>query len=356
MKRVLLVLCMCLLVGCGSNNTENDVNEEELTHDVENVVDSVTEDDTFEMLLEIHDHETEEDIFITVYSNGDLEEEIKDQNNNEVILFESREVDKITVLETMNEIIDEHKGMNLKKDISDDSMVDGGLTYITLTLNNRVHRFGGSGATHSDSKMGQRYNAIYDAIMTLYNSSVLVVEVDEDVTVEETVNETVDEVDQETTSGVIESYGLFSVESVVASSELYETYSGGTIYNYASNVLDSDRTTAWCESIKGHGIGEWLLFESDSQGYIYDISLINGYVKKETLYQMNDRLKKAVLTFDDGTTLDIEFEDQNLELQTIYFDEPVLTKTVMLTISEVYPGDDYPDLCITEVMFNQGQE
>lgn len=171
--------------------------------------------------------------------------------------------------------------------------------------------------------------------------------------VKETKNE--DSVDKVLVEKKVEVFPDFIVnrDKTSASSELYENYSGGTIYNYASNVHDADSTTAWVEDLPGTGIGEWISFESDQEGYVRSISLINGYSKTSKLYYLNDRLAKFRLEFSDGSYRDYEVNDDDLTMQTIVFDQAILTKSVKLIIKDVYSGSDYADCCITEVYFNK---
>lgn len=143
-----------------------------------------------------------------------------------------------------------------------------------------------------------------------------------------------------------------TTEATTASSELYENYNGGTIYNYAKNVLDGDKKTAWVEDLKGPGIGEWLYFEGAGSGYIESISIVNGYTKSDKLYAMNDRLATFRLIFSDGSFQDFSLEDNNMDYQTVKLDEPVVTEFVTLMITGLYSGSDYPDCCITEIKFN----
>jgi len=178
--------------------------------------------------------------------------------------------------------------------------------------------------------------------------------------VEETPVENIDEPsEQEIEENKVEDieiieYPAFQVDSdkIYASSYFVEVYSGGTVYNYPENTVDNDVKTGWCEDIKGHGIGEWIMFEGLELGEVNSISIINGYSKSEKLFDWNDRVKKALLEFSDGTNEIVEFQDGIITLQTVKFSDVHLTSSIKLTILEIYPGSKYADCCITEVRFN----
>lgn len=149
-------------------------------------------------------------------------------------------------------------------------------------------------------------------------------------------------------------YPDFSIdpEQIYGSSYFVEVYSGGEVRNEPICVVDGDVKTGWCEDIKGHGIGEWLLFDGNELKSFHSVSVINGYAKSEKLYYLNDRLKKASLTFSDGSFEIIEFEDGILTMQEVVLKEVHVSTSVKLTILEVYPGSDYADCYINEVRFN----
>lgn len=152
----------------------------------------------------------------------------------------------------------------------------------------------------------------------------------------------------------LKQYGDFkmSEDNIYASSEFFEVWSGGTIYNYAINVFDDNPKTGWVENVKGEGIGEWIAFDSEEIGYVHSISIINGYTKSSDLFYWNDRLKRFKLTFSDGSTQNFTLMDDRFDFQKIDLKEPVLTDSVKLTILEVYPGSKYSDCYITEIRIN----
>lgn len=159
------------------------------------------------------------------------------------------------------------------------------------------------------------------------------------------------------------------IESIRVSSTLDPQ--GSSDYSI-SNLLDMDFTTAWVEGSGGDGTGEWI--EIDLGGFsVAYIGILNGYTKDENTYFGNSRVREVgyELTYDQeessysyfsgdvGEIVDLtdtpwtEFDDNNFYqfVQTIYssgMEKPI--KKIRLEILDVYPGDDYDDLCITELI------
>ncbi len=113
--------------------------------------------------------------------------------------------------------------------------------------------------------------------------------------------------------------------------------------------------TAWCEGVKGSGLGEWIKFdfaESDLFGStinIYRILIINGLAASKELYFANNRVKKLEVEFSEGEKRIIELKDGILDYQSFVFH--IKAKWVKLTILEVYKGKKYDDTCISEIDF-----
>ncbi len=145
--------------------------------------------------------------------------------------------------------------------------------------------------------------------------------------------------------------------------------------NYrAKNLMDGDPDTAWCEGKPGHGIGEWVEFyiPKDAKQYVtcryYGVALTQGYLKQQTTFENNGRLKEVRLTecgeeepfatahFNDTQRHDLAVDVikiQNYQnpqvlrfMNKIRDDQPVCLR---LTIDKVYKGKKFEDTCISEV-------
>lgn len=120
-------------------------------------------------------------------------------------------------------------------------------------------------------------------------------------------------------------------------------------------TTDKDNSTAWLEGVKGDGINEWIEFSADTDQYVSGFILYNGYQKNKTTYINNGKVKKILLTFSDGSTLEYELPVQNFEESqkgnTIKFVEQIKTKSIRFTITEVDKGAYYDDTAINEIEF-----
>ncbi|MGB4269481.1 MAG: hypothetical protein WBK20_09895 [Spirochaetota bacterium] len=120
-------------------------------------------------------------------------------------------------------------------------------------------------------------------------------------------------------------------------------------------AADNKITTAWCEGVKGDGIGEWIKFDLDMWDphdrifNIYRVLIVNGVAASKELYYANNRVKKLQLEFSEGQKKIIELRDGVLDYQIFV----VHTKAewVRMRILEVYKGKKYDDTCISEVEF-----
>lgn len=121
-------------------------------------------------------------------------------------------------------------------------------------------------------------------------------------------------------------------------------------------TLDGKLDTAWLEGAKGNGIGEWISYSSETEQTISSIIIYNGYLKNNTTYLNNGRMKKFSLEFSDGTILTydiakVTFNESKKGFE-INFDTPIVTSLVKLTVLDVYNGAYYSDLAISEISFN----
>ena len=139
-----------------------------------------------------------------------------------------------------------------------------------------------------------------------------------------------------------------------------------------SNLLDMDFTTAWVEGSSGDGTGEWIEIDLSEFSVAY-IGIMNGYTKDESTYYENSRVREVgiELTYDQEESsysyysgdiaeivdlADIPWtgvDDSNffIFVQSIYssgMEKPI--SKIRLEILDIYPGDDYDDLCITELI------
>jgi len=114
------------------------------------------------------------------------------------------------------------------------------------------------------------------------------------------------------------------------------------------NVIDGLGSTGWVEGKDDYGIGEKLVFESDSKVKVNHIILENGYHKSEVLYGANGRVKDLRVKVDDGRLFDFTLPDHMLTID-LEFGEDVVTKSLEFEIISVYPGGKYTDTVISSI-------
>ena len=128
--------------------------------------------------------------------------------------------------------------------------------------------------------------------------------------------------------------------------------------NYqAKSANDLSYKTAWVEGKSDEGIGEFLEFYfKNNSPRITEIIISNGYMKSETAWKNNNRLKKlrlkvngksfGILNLEDSKT------DQIFELGTFGRNKNGKDLILKFEILEVYKGDKYNDTAITEIYFS----
>lgn len=127
--------------------------------------------------------------------------------------------------------------------------------------------------------------------------------------------------------------------------------------NYESNNLhDFNYKTVWSEGNSSFGIGETINFKFPKNNpRIHTIIITNGYVKSNLLYKNNSRVKKFKVNVNNDFSFYLNLEDISSN-QYFYFKE-IGGKYqsdwfIEFEILDVYKGDKYNDVVITEINFN----
>ncbi|MGE5581086.1 MAG: NADase-type glycan-binding domain-containing protein [Bacillota bacterium] len=120
----------------------------------------------------------------------------------------------------------------------------------------------------------------------------------------------------------------------------------------AYNLIDGDPKTAWVPTGNKSGIGEWVEFSFDEPMQVNSLNLTNGYAKSDESFTRNNRIKTVILEFGDGSKSKVTLKDTS-KPQII----PVRkkTRTIRITISEVYKGTKYDDTCLSDVKLEFGK-
>ena len=150
--------------------------------------------------------------------------------------------------------------------------------------------------------------------------------------------------------------------TVTASSKLNSQ--GDNSYE-PSNSNDLSYKTAWVEGVSGYGIGEYLEYEFPPEyPRITTVKVVNGYVKSKSAYSNNSRAKKlkmyvngephVILNLKDLTAVQSFKVDPIGHTDRTNFEE-LKSKTnskIRFEILDVYKGDKYDDVAITEIYFD----
>lgn len=131
------------------------------------------------------------------------------------------------------------------------------------------------------------------------------------------------------------------------------------------NAHDLDYKEAWIEGVPGYGIGEYLLYTFEEKApRITEIIVVNGYVKSQTAWQNNSRVKRLKVYLNNQPYAIFHLKDirgeQTFEVEPIgngnQGSESDLKKlpdwTLKFEILDVYKGLKYDDTVISEIYFN----
>lgn len=152
------------------------------------------------------------------------------------------------------------------------------------------------------------------------------------------------------------------LDSNYASSEL----PGQGKFSYkAENIHDLSYKTAWIEGKSDYGIGEYVVYDFPPENpRITEIIVVNGYVKDQSSWINNSRVKKLKVYLNDQPYAILHLKDtlveQTFKVKAIGYgnrnDQEALKKkphwTLKFEILEVYPGKKYKDTAITEIYFD----
>ncbi|MDY0328134.1 MAG: hypothetical protein RBR07_07805 [Arcobacteraceae bacterium] len=120
---------------------------------------------------------------------------------------------------------------------------------------------------------------------------------------------------------------------------------------YPTNAMDDNHNTAWSsDRTEKANIGEWLEFDFGKNVTLSKLKIYNGWIKSDSVWKLNSRVKRATLTFSDNSKQSIILEDTKSE---IFIDIGLKeTNSVRLTIDEIYTGNKWnQEACITDVYF-----
>lgn len=119
----------------------------------------------------------------------------------------------------------------------------------------------------------------------------------------------------------------------------------------ATNLIDDNISSCWCEGANGNGIGESVCFSSSKDQAVEGFMIWSGYQESDYLYDINARPKAIAVYADDDYVGSFELKDSGLHSQKVVLEEPIIAKSLTIKITDVYPGSKYEDCCISEIDF-----
>jgi len=138
-----------------------------------------------------------------------------------------------------------------------------------------------------------------------------------------------------------------------------ETKLGANYWNAAS-ALDNDPLTCWMVDPESDNVGEW--FELDlPKSEVDKLSIISGWGKDETTFKDYARIKTAKVTlfgndkdesaqvYEQVVTFEDKLTPQLIELPDTKLGGEMTGGKVRIEVTEVYPGEDYPQLAVSEI-------
>lgn len=144
-----------------------------------------------------------------------------------------------------------------------------------------------------------------------------------------------------------EAFEQITIESSDASSYLV----GDTREYLPSLAHDGDRSTSWQDGNKyDSGKNEYIVLYFGEKTKLDCIQVFPGNAVSNEDFVNNERIKTAKITFSDNSSVKYEFDDSfEQEYQTIRFNKEVETEYVKILVEEVYSGEMYTDLCVSEI-------
>jgi len=129
----------------------------------------------------------------------------------------------------------------------------------------------------------------------------------------------------------------------------------GDYYYSPCKGYDRDKSTAWVEGVEGDGEGEWLEVNIEPDKTYREMRIFNGYGSSKDIWEKNNRVKKAKLTFPNGTSQIIELAD-SYGYQFVDIAPPVFvpvdnTVKAKFEILDIYQGTKFNDTALSEIQF-----
>jgi len=119
----------------------------------------------------------------------------------------------------------------------------------------------------------------------------------------------------------------------------------------AAHAFDGNSHTAWNESARGPGQGEWIEATLDGTHVVERVTLATGWdhisPRWGDLFTANSHMRRVRVVFSDGTSVS---RDVAADQRSVVFDGlGRTTSSVRIVADDVYPGARWQDLCVSDV-------
>ncbi|MFN0037188.1 MAG: NADase-type glycan-binding domain-containing protein [Saprospiraceae bacterium] len=121
-----------------------------------------------------------------------------------------------------------------------------------------------------------------------------------------------------------------------------------------ANLFDSRKEFVWAEGTASSGEGETLTFEFEQSVNITAIQIWDGYQRSDEHFSANARLRNFDFGEKGGAARNYTLRDTKAG-QKIELSAPAKGAAFELKINSVYPGKDYKDLAISDIVFYDGE-
>ncbi len=139
--------------------------------------------------------------------------------------------------------------------------------------------------------------------------------------------------------------------SVEASSSLEPVEAYGPDF-----LFDSKPAFGWADGNENStGAGENLTFHFDESQHIERLLIWNGYHRSRTHFDHNERASLISFGVEGETPVEYRLDD-TMTPQVVYLDSSLDGSSFKLDFLEIYPGEVYRDLVVSELRFFDGNE
>jgi len=121
-------------------------------------------------------------------------------------------------------------------------------------------------------------------------------------------------------------------------------------------LFDSRPEFGWADGNTGRtGAGESITFSFDSNQRIEKIRIWNGYHRSPTHFTQNERVARFTFGVQGSTPASYTLEDI-MDPQVVVLESPLEGRTFVMTFEDIYRGQTYRDLVVSEVRFFNGDD